>query len=40
MKRVYWDLKRSDVPVELGGVSWLAPAKDWGAAVEDGTQAG
>lgn len=38
MKHIYLNLKRFDVPVELGGVNRLAPVKDWGAAVVQGTQ--
>lgn len=38
MKHIYLNLKRFDVPVELGGVNRLAPVKDWGAAVVYGTQ--
>ena len=38
MKHIYLNLKRFDVPVELGGVNRLAPVKDWGAAVVSGTQ--
>ena len=38
MKHIYLNLKRFDVPVELGGVNRLATVKGWGAAVVDGTQ--
>ena len=38
MKHIYLNLKRFDVPVELGGVNRLAPVKDWGAAVVRGPQ--
>ena len=38
MKHIYLNLKRFDVPVELGGVNRLAPVKSWGAAVVCGTQ--
>ena len=38
MKHIYLNLKRFDVPVELGGVNRLATVKDWGAAVVSGTQ--
>ena len=38
MKHIYLNLKRFDVPVELGGVNRLAAVKGWGAAVVDGTQ--
>ena len=38
MKHIYLNLKRFDTPVEYGGVNRLAPVKDWGAAVVNGTQ--
>ncbi len=38
MKHIYLNLKRFDVPPEYGGVNRLAPVKDWGAAVVNGTQ--
>ena len=38
MKHIYLNLKRFDIPVEYGGVNRLAPVKDWGAAVVQGTQ--
>ena len=38
MKHIYLNLKRFDVPVERGGVNRLAPVRDWGAAVVNGTQ--
>ena len=38
MKHIYLNLKRFDTPVECGGVNRLAPVKDWGAAVVNGTQ--
>lgn len=38
MKHIYLNLKRFDVPVEYGGVNRLAPLRDWGAAVVNGTQ--
>lgn len=38
MKHIYLNLKRFDVPVELGGVNRLAPMREWGAAVVRGTQ--
>ena len=38
MKHIYLNLKRFDVPVELGGVNRLAPVREWGAAVVRGTQ--
>ena len=40
MKYIFLNLKRFDVPVELGGVNRLAPMADWGRAVVEGTQAG
>ena len=40
MKHIFLNLKRFDVPVELGGVNRLAPLADWGRAVVEGTQAG
>lgn len=40
MKHIYLNLKRFDVPVELGGVNRLAPVKDWGAQVVEKTQEG
>lgn len=38
MKHIYLNLKRFDVPVELGGVNRLAPIQDWGKAVVQETQ--
>lgn len=40
MKHIFLNLKRFDVPVNLGGVNRLAPMTDWGCAVVEGTQAG
>ena len=40
MKHIFLNLKRFDVPVELGGVNRLAPLADWGRTVVEGTQAG
>lgn len=40
MKHIYLNLKRFDVPVELGGVNRLAPVADWGRAVVESTQEG
>lgn len=40
MKHIYLNLKRFDVPVELGGVNRLAPLKDWGAAIVRNTDGG
>ena len=38
MKHLYLNLKRFDVPVELGGVNRVAPIKDWGAFIVENTQ--
>ena len=38
MKHIYLNLKRFDTPTAYGGVNRLAPVKDWGAAVVNGTQ--
>lgn len=38
MKHIYLNLKRFDVPVELGGVNRLACVQDWGRTVIRGTQ--
>ena len=38
MKHIFLNLKRFDVPVELGGVNRLAALQDWGRAVVKGTQ--
>lgn len=40
MKHIYLNLKRFDVPVELGGVNRLAPLEDWGAAIVQNTDGG
>lgn len=40
MKYVFLNLKRFDIPKELGGVNGIAPIKDWGAAVVKNTQEG
>ena len=40
MKHIFLNLKRFDVPVELGGVNRLAPVAEWGRAVVAGTQQG
>ena len=40
MKHLYLNLKRFDVPVEMGGVNRLAPVADWGKAIVEGTQDG
>ena len=39
MKHIFLNLKRFDVPVELGGVN-LAPVAEWGRAIVAGTQQG
>lgn len=36
----FLNLKRFDVPVELGGVNRLAPVAEWGGAIVAGTQQG
>ena len=38
MKHIYLNLKRFDVPAELGGVNRLAPIAGWGRAIVEGTQ--
>ena len=40
MKHIYLNLKRFDVPVELGGVNRLAKIEEWGASVVSQTQDG
>ncbi len=40
MKHIFLNLKRFDIPPELGGVNRLAPIGEWGASVVSGTQAG
>ena len=40
MKHIFLNLKRFDVPVEMGGVNRLAPIADWGKAIVEGTQDG
>ena len=40
MKHIFLNLKRFDVPVEMGGVNRLAPVADWGRAIVEGTQNG
>ncbi len=40
MKHLYLNLKRFDVPVELGGVNRIAPLADWGKYIVEHTQAG
>lgn len=38
MKHIYLNLKRFDVPVELGGVNRLAPIDQWGGYIVSHTQ--
>lgn len=38
MKHIYLNLKRFDVPVELGGVNRLAPVPEWGNFIVSSTQ--
>ncbi|RAZ93493.1 triosephosphate isomerase, partial [Klebsiella oxytoca] len=38
MKYIFLNLKRFDIPPELGGVNRLAPMPKWGAAVVTGVQ--
>lgn len=38
MKHIYLNLKRFDVPVELGGVNRLAKVQDWGSFIISETQ--
>ena len=40
MKYIFLNLKRFDVPVELGGVNRLAPVAEWAKAIVEGTQEG
>ncbi|MFI3169820.1 MAG: triose-phosphate isomerase [Faecalibacterium sp.] len=40
MKHILLNLKRFDVPVEMGGVNRLAPMADWGSTIVAGTQDG
>ena len=35
MKHIYLNLKRFDVPAELGGVNRIADMKEWGRMVRD-----
>ena len=39
MKHIFLNLKRFDVPVELGGVNRLAPVAEWGRAIVAGATA-
>ena len=38
MKFIFLNLKRFDVPAQLGGVNRIAPLKDWGAYIVQNTQ--
>lgn len=38
MKHIYLNLKRFDVPTELGGVNRIADMKDWGKYIVENTQ--
>ena len=38
MKHIYLNLKRFDVPVELGGVNRIAPMQSWGSYIVVNTQ--
>ncbi|MDO4308895.1 MAG: triose-phosphate isomerase family protein [Eubacteriales bacterium] len=38
MKHLYLNLKRFDIPVELGGVNRLAPVEQWGGRIVENTQ--
>ena len=40
MKHIFLNLKRFDVPTQLGGVNRLAPVAEWGRAIVEGTEAG
>lgn len=40
MKHIFLNLKRFDVPVEMGGVNRLAPMAQWGETIVAGTQDG
>jgi triosephosphate isomerase len=40
MKHIYLNLKRFDVPVEMGGVNRLAPVQEWGTFIVANTQEG
>lgn len=40
MKHLYLNLKRFDVPAEMGGVNRLAPVKEWGSAIVFAVQEG
>ena len=38
MKHIYLNLKRFDVPAEMGGVNRIAPIRDWGSHIVKNTQ--
>ena len=38
MKHIYLNLKRFDIPQELGGVNRIAPVKEWGAYIVENTK--
>ncbi|WP_010168710.1 triose-phosphate isomerase [Candidatus Epulonipiscium viviparus] len=38
MKHIYLNLKRFDIPPERGGVNRIAPIKEWGKTIIEGTQ--
>ena len=38
MKHIYLNLKRFDVPAELGGVNRIADMKEWGKYIVENTQ--
>lgn len=40
MKHIYLNLKRFDIPKELGGVNGIAAPKDWGGSIIRNTQEG
>ena len=38
MKHIYLNLKRFDIPREMGGVNSIAPVKEWGAYIVENTK--
>ncbi len=38
MKHIYLNLKRFDIPKELGGVNSIAPVEAWGAYIVENTK--
>ncbi len=38
MKKIYVNLKRFDIPRELGGVNTLAPVREWGKRIVEGVK--